>query len=116
LQLTVLPKGRSPYDDVVEGTGESDPHEPQRQYDEKGRIINPETKQRIKDVIRAHNEVMEVIGVAEPETTTESIEASMGREYYEYETNTGDYLLHIGRSLGTIGIWSVHGLRNRIMV
>lgn len=109
-------QGRSPYDDVVEGTGEGDPHEPQRQYDEKGRIMNPETKQRIKNVIRAHNEVMQVIGVAEPENSGESSEVAMAREHQAYESETGRTLLSIGRSLGILGIWGVHGVRQRIMV
>ncbi|KAF3023060.1 hypothetical protein E8E14_012697 [Neopestalotiopsis sp. 37M] len=114
--LTSMALGRSPYDDVVEGTGEDDPHEPARQYDEKGRIINPETKRRIKDVIRAHNEVMEVIGVAEPDITAETKEMIMAREHQIYETETGHTLLNLGRTLGIFGIWGVHGVRQRIML
>lgn len=114
--LTSMALGRSPYDDVVEGTGEDDPREPRRQYDEKGRIINPESKQRIKDVIRAHNEVMEVIGVAEPDSHAESNEMLMVRDHQLYETETGNTLLNIGRSLGIFGIWGVHGVRQRIML
>lgn len=115
--LTLTCQGRSPYDDVVVGTGEEDPHEPERQYDEKGRIVNPKTKQIIKNVIRAHNEVMLVIGVAEPENSgEESPEIVMAKEHQAYESETGRTLLSVGRSLGILGIWGVHGVRQRIMV
>ncbi|KAK9799238.1 hypothetical protein AB5N19_04674 [Seiridium cardinale] len=114
--LTSQALGRSPYDDVVAGTGQDDPHEPQRQYDEKGRIINPETKQRIKNVIRAHNEVMLVIGVAEPENSGESPEVAMAREHQAYESETGRTLINIGRSLHPLGTWGIQGVRQRLML
>ncbi|KAH6655072.1 hypothetical protein BKA67DRAFT_559411 [Truncatella angustata] len=114
--LTSQALGRSPYDDVVEGTGQDDPHEPERQYDEKGRVINPETRQRTKNVIRAHNEVMEVIGVAEPENSSDSLELVMARDHQAYESGAGRNLLNIGRTLGVLGIWGVHGVRQRIML
>ncbi|KAI1870625.1 uncharacterized protein JN550_005168 [Neoarthrinium moseri] len=115
--LTSQALGRSPYDDAVEGTGEDDPHEPERRYDEKGRIVNPETKRIIKNVIRAHNEVMLVIGVAEPEHSAgDSPEVAMAKEHQAYESETGRTLLSIGRSLGILGIWGVHGVRQRIML
>lgn len=99
------------------GTGERDPREPEKQYDEKGRLINPRTKQAIKDTIRAHNEVMLVIGVAEPDSSgiTEA-QAKLNREYHEYEADTGRTLLNVGRSLGILGIWGVHGTRQRVLV
>jgi hypothetical protein len=101
----------------VEGSGEADPHEPERQYDEKGRILNPETKRIIKSVIRAHNEVMLVIGVAEPENSSgDSPEIAMAKEHQAYESETGRTLLSIGRCLNIFGIWGVHGVRQRIMV
>ena len=110
-------QGRSPYDDVVEGLGEADPHEPPKQYDEKGRIVNPQTKQTIKDIIRAHNEVMLVIGVAEPENPTISNEQdALSREHNMYESDTGKTLLNVGRCLGILGIWGVHGTRQRVLV
>lgn len=102
---------------MVEGTGEADPHEPEKQYDEKGRIINPHTKQAIKDTIRAHNEVMQTIGVAEPEPPKiNEEEVALVREHQMYETDTGKTLLNIGRSLGILGIWGVHGTRQRVLV
>ncbi|KAI0129954.1 hypothetical protein BJ170DRAFT_293704 [Xylariales sp. AK1849] len=115
--LTSMALGRSPYDDAVEGTGEDDPHEPGRQYDEKGRVVNPETKRIIKNVIRAHNEVMLVIGVAETENVgAESPEVALAKEHQAYESETGRTLLSIGRSLGILGIWGIHGVRQRIML
>ncbi|KAI0600457.1 hypothetical protein F4775DRAFT_582705 [Biscogniauxia sp. FL1348] len=114
--LTSLSLGRSPYDGVEPGEGEPDPHEPEKQYDDAGRIVNLETKRIIKDVIRAHNEVMLVIGVAEPENGTNTAEAEFGRQYTEYESDTGRYLHFFGRALIITGIWGVHGIRQRIIV
>ncbi|RYP23515.1 hypothetical protein DL765_001029 [Monosporascus sp. GIB2] len=87
--------GRSPHDDVVEGLGEACPHEPEKQYDEKGRVINPQTKRTIKDFIRAHNEVMLVIGVAEPDNAGISEEqARLAVTRQMYEADTGRSLLN----------------------
>ncbi|RYP25916.1 hypothetical protein DL768_011680 [Monosporascus sp. mg162] len=108
--------GRSPHDDVVEGLGEAYPHEPEKQYDEKGRVINPQTKRTIKDFIRAHNEVMLVIGVAEPDNAGISEErARLAVARHMYEADTGRSLLNVGRSLGILGIWGVHGMRQRVL-
>ncbi|RYP08008.1 hypothetical protein DL764_002154 [Monosporascus ibericus] len=107
--LTSQALGRSPHDDVVEGSGEAYPHEPEKQYDEKGRVINPQTKRTIKDFIRAHNEVMLVIGVAEPDNAGISEEqARLAVARQMYEDDTGRSLLNVGRSLGILGIWGVH--------
>ncbi|KAI1342010.1 hypothetical protein F5Y15DRAFT_330333 [Xylariaceae sp. FL0016] len=115
--LTSLALGRSPYDDVVEGTGEEDPHEPEKQCDPTGRIVNPETKKLNKDNIRAHNEVMLVIGVAEPENGgTNAAELELARQHAEYESDTGTWLLHTGRILLMTGIWGLDGVRQRILV
>ncbi|KAI1774182.1 hypothetical protein F4818DRAFT_419168 [Hypoxylon cercidicola] len=115
--LTSLALGRSPYDDVVPGEGEADPHEPDKQYDGTGRIVNPQTKQIIKDVIRAHNEVMQVIGVAEPENGRMDVAAlEMAKQYHEYESDTGRTLYQFGSSLGILGTWGVLNIRRRILV
>ncbi|KAH7032954.1 uncharacterized protein B0I36DRAFT_320440 [Microdochium trichocladiopsis] len=115
--LTSQALGRSPYDDVVEGNGEPTPGEPEKQYDERGRVVNPQTKQIIKDVIRAHNEVMLVIGVAEPENDSATqAQLAIARDHQMYETETGKTLLNLGRSLGILGIWGVHGARQRILL
>lgn len=115
--LTSQALGRSPYDDVVEGEGEADPHEPERQYDDKGRVVNPETKRTIKNVIRAHNEVMLVIGVAEPENAGgKKDEDPLVKEHQAYEQDTGKTLLSLGRAITVFGIWGVHGFRQRVLL
>ncbi|KAI1466410.1 uncharacterized protein F4812DRAFT_78050 [Daldinia caldariorum] len=115
--LTSLALGRSPYDDVVPGEGEADPHEPEKQYDSTGRIVNPRTKRIIKDIIRAHNEVMLVIGVAEPENGGISLaEQEITRQYHEYESDTGKTLYQAGSTLGIICTWGVLNIRRRILV
>ncbi|KAI1098995.1 hypothetical protein F4804DRAFT_99191 [Jackrogersella minutella] len=115
--LTSLALGRSPYDDVVPGEGVNDPHEPEKQYDGLGRIVNPQTKQIIKDVIRAHNEVMLVIGVAEPENNgINATDIETAKQYQEYETDTGKTLYQLGTSLGILSTWGVLNIRRRILV
>ncbi|KAI0420137.1 hypothetical protein F5X98DRAFT_36852 [Xylaria grammica] len=115
--LTSLALGRSPYDDVVEGEGEADPQEPVREYDEHGRVFNQESKRLNKDIIRAHNEVMLVIGVAEPDPGGSSSSSSdPARLHNEYENSTGRHFLRLGRVLVVAGIWGVHGVRQRILV
>ncbi|KAI2623462.1 hypothetical protein GGS21DRAFT_534214 [Xylaria nigripes] len=112
--LTSLALGRSPYDDVVEGEGEADLHEPTRKYDEHGRVVNEESKRKNKDIIRAHNEVMLVIGVAEPESSHTGVDSA--RLHRDYENATGRQFLRLGRMLVVAGVWGVHGVRQRIMV
>lgn len=99
------------------GEGEADPHEPDKQYDGTGRIVNPQTKQIIKDVIRAHNEVMQVIGVAEPENIgISAADLETAKLYHEYESDTGRTLYQFGSSLGILSTWGVLNIRRRIMV
>ncbi|KAM0435325.1 hypothetical protein ACHAPT_003419 [Fusarium lateritium] len=87
--LTAQALGRSPYDDVVEWDGDHDDQQDdgstQQQYDNRGRPINPETKRINRDIIRAHNEVMLVIGVAEQENPTSNPEAEAERRHALYE-------------------------------
>ncbi|KAI8964011.1 hypothetical protein F5Y11DRAFT_317557 [Daldinia sp. FL1419] len=115
--LTSLALGRSPYDDVVPGEGEVDPHEPEKQYDATGRIVNAQTKKIIKDIIRAHNEVMLVIGVAEPENGgLTAAELEVTKQYQEYENDTGRTLYQVGSTLGILCTWGVLNIRRRILV
>ncbi|KAI1767695.1 hypothetical protein GGR53DRAFT_463176 [Hypoxylon sp. FL1150] len=114
---TSLALGRSPYDNVVPGEGEADPHEPDKQYDGTGRIVNPTTKQIIKEVIRAHNEVMQVIGVAEPENGgINAADRESAKLYHDYETDTGKTVYHFCSALGILGTWGVLNIRRRILV
>lgn len=85
-------------------------------YDEGGRPINPETKRINKDVIRSHNEVMMVIGVAEPENGTAEAQAEAARKHHQYEDRIGRRLLLLGGVLETAGIWGINGMRQRILV
>ncbi|KAL7625029.1 hypothetical protein AAE478_004243 [Parahypoxylon ruwenzoriense] len=116
--LTSLALGRSPYDDVVVSRdGPADPREPEKQYDVTGRVMNPQTKQTIKNLIRAHNEVMQVIGVAEPDNGGISADdATAAKQYQEYESDMGRTLYQLGTSLGILGTWGVINIRRRIMV
>lgn len=115
--LTSLALGRSPYDDVVDGEGEADPQEPLREHDQHGRVVNDESKQMNKDIIRAHNEVMLVVGVAEQEPGGSSSSGEDPMELYnEYANDRGRYFLRLGRGLIIAGQWGVHGVRRRILV
>ncbi|KXX73219.1 hypothetical protein MMYC01_205132 [Madurella mycetomatis] len=114
--LTSQALGRSPYDDVVLGEGPENPRGHQQIYDERGRPINPETKRINRDVIRSHNEVMMVIGVAEPENGTVDAEAEAARRHHQYEDRIGRRLLLAGGVLETAGIWGVNGMRQRILL
>lgn len=115
-QLTRV-KGRSPYDEVVEGEGENDSSQPAQQYDHRGRPINVDTKRINRDIIRAHNEVMLVIGVAEPENPYSGPEAESQRRHDAYEESIGLKLATPARRcVESVGIFGVHGLRQRILV
>ncbi|KAG8407268.1 hypothetical protein J3458_020758 [Metarhizium acridum] len=115
--LTAQALGRSPYDEVVEGEGEDDPRHPTQQYDYRGRPINPETKRMNRDLIRAHNEVMLVIGVAEPENPYSGSEVESQRRHEAYEESMGLQLAIPARAcIESMGVFGVHGLRQRILI
>ncbi|KAH8891295.1 hypothetical protein GQ53DRAFT_746789 [Thozetella sp. PMI_491] len=114
--LTSLALGRSPYDDIVQGEGELDPRAPLQMYDERGRPINPDTKRINKDVIRSHNEVMLVIGVAEAENDTLDAQADLARRHDQYEQEVGETMFYVGRVVEAVGIWGVNGMRQRILL
>ena len=78
--------------------------------------MNPETKTINKNVIRSHNEVMQVIGVAEPEGGVSEAQAEAIRRNTTYEERTGRTLLRVGRIVETVGVWGVNGMRQRILV
>ncbi|KAG7288886.1 hypothetical protein NEMBOFW57_005246 [Staphylotrichum longicolle] len=114
--LTSQGLGRSPYDDVVQGEGVEDPRGHHQLYDERGRPINPETKRINRDVIRSHNEVMMVIGVAEPENGVAEAQIEAARKHHQYEDRIGRRLLLLGGVLETTAIWGVNGMRQRILL
>ncbi|KAK3904302.1 hypothetical protein C8A05DRAFT_31930 [Staphylotrichum tortipilum] len=114
--LTSQGLGRSPYDDVVPGEGVEDPRTPHQLYDERGRPINPETKRINRDVIRSHNEVMMVIGVAEPENGVADAQLEAARRHHQYEETIGRRLQLTGGVLETAAIWGINGMRQRILL
>ncbi|PSR94325.1 hypothetical protein BD289DRAFT_349979, partial [Coniella lustricola] len=116
--LTSMALGRSPYDDVVMGEGESDPREPLQMYDERGRPVNPETKRINKDIIRSHNEVMLVIGVVESENTIEELKAEQLRRYeHEHrDVHIARRLEGVARACEFFGVYGVTGMRQRILL
>ncbi len=116
IQILTGSQGRSPYDDVVQGEGPEDPRGHHQLYDERGRPINPETKRINRDVIRSHNEVMMVIGVAEPENGIAEAQVEAARRHHQYEDRIGRRLLLVGGIFETAAIWGINGMRQRIFV
>ncbi|KAK0383819.1 hypothetical protein NLU13_9730 [Sarocladium strictum] len=115
--LAALALGRSPYDEVFDGQGEPDHREPPQQFDQRGRPINPETKRLNRDLIRAHNEVMLVIGVAEPENPNAGPEAERAIRHYVYEDAVGARLGNVAQQcVQAVGVFGIAGARQRILV
>jgi hypothetical protein len=101
----------------VEGDVESDGHENVQLYDHRGRPVNLETKRRTRDIIRAHNEVMLVVGVAEPENPGSGPEAESRQRHSDYENTIGLRLIWVAkRCVEAVGVFGVTGLRQRILV
>jgi hypothetical protein len=109
-------QGRSPYADVVEGEGEPIRGAPSQQYDDRGRPTCPQTRQFNKDIIRSHNEVMQVIGVAEPDDGVQEGPAETAIKHMQYEDRIGNILCHTGRVLEMTALWGINGTRLRILV
>jgi len=102
---------------VVPGEGEEDPRQPTQQYDYRGRPINPETRRMNRDIVRSHNEVMQVIGVAEPENPFSAPEAESQRRHGDYEEDVGLALVRPAiRCVESSGVFGLDGLRQRILV
>ncbi|KAK4228776.1 hypothetical protein QBC38DRAFT_388091 [Podospora fimiseda] len=110
--------GRSPYDEVVPGEG---PPEPPvngyvQQYDERGRPINPDTKRINKDIIRSHNEIMTIIGVAEPDNGIIEAQAEAAIRHQDRDELIGERFVYGSGFLETSCIWGVNGIRQRILL
>jgi hypothetical protein len=70
-----------------------------------------------KDIIRAHNEVMLVVGVAEPENPHSAPEYESRRQHDAYETGLGVRLIWATkRCVEMVGVFGVNGLRQRVLV
>ncbi|KAJ4008594.1 hypothetical protein NW752_009712 [Fusarium irregulare] len=119
--LTAQALGRSPYDDVVEWDSDHDDlqngGDSTQQFDHRGRPINPETKRINRDIIRSHNEVMLVIGVAEQENPTTSPEAESDKRHAVYEDDVGTNLaVSALRCVDAAGAFGLDGFRQRILI
>lgn len=116
--LTSMALGRSPYDDVVMGEGEGDPRAPLQMYDERARPVNPETRRINRDIIRSHNEVMQVIGVVEPEESKEEMVAERIRriEHAQHDNRLGRRLNTHWRFCELAGVWGLGGMRQRVFL
>ncbi|KAL7903428.1 hypothetical protein HDV63DRAFT_364000 [Trichoderma sp. SZMC 28014] len=107
--------GRSPYDDVVPGEGEDDSRAPNQQYDHGGRPINPDTMRINRDIIRSHNQVMFIIGIAEPENPGPEVDSQ--RRHGAYEEAIGLKLASTAkRCVEAVGVFGINGLRERILI
>ncbi|KAK2069588.1 hypothetical protein P8C59_004150 [Phyllachora maydis] len=113
--LTSLALGRSPYDEVIQGEGDFDPC-PCQLWDDRGRPWNPASRKINKDVIRSHNEVMLVIGVAEPENGLSDSQIEASRQRHRYEEYHGRMLNIVSQHLELLAMYGVNGLRHRIMI
>jgi hypothetical protein len=88
----------------------------QQQYDHKGRPINPATRNLNREIVRAHNEVMHVIGVAEPDIPNNDVEMQVLRRYLSHEQRVCDEMENLGRGLMDVGFMAFDGIRHRVMV
>ncbi|SCO33193.1 uncharacterized protein FFMR_02837 [Fusarium fujikuroi] len=119
--LTAQALGRSPYDDVVERDDDHDEppntNDSGQQYDHRGRPINTETKRINRDIIRSHNEVMLVIGVAEQESSTTNPEAESDKRHAMYEDDMGTNLAFSAlRCVDAAGAFGLDGFRQRVLI
>jgi hypothetical protein len=80
--------------------------------------VNAETRRINRSVVRSHNEVMHVIGVAEPDgpSPEAEAEAAEARRHLEFENYIGRNLALVSDVLVTAGVWGVNGVRQRILV
>ncbi|KAH6626228.1 hypothetical protein B0J18DRAFT_489133 [Chaetomium sp. MPI-SDFR-AT-0129] len=115
--LTSQGLGRSPYDDTVPGQGNDYPPNQYAYFDDRGRLYNPVIKGLNRDFIRSHNEVMMVIGVAEPESGT-AADAQMDATHRQnrFEDVIGSRLHLAAFQIASASNWAVHGIRQRLWV
>ena len=70
-----------------------------------------------RDIVRSHNEVMLVIGVAEQENPNLDPEAESQRRHEAHERTIGSTLISsFSNCVETVGIFGLHGARQRILV
>ncbi|KAL1894765.1 hypothetical protein Sste5346_005740 [Sporothrix stenoceras] len=115
--LTSQALGRSPYDILIPGDGEANPREPPQDYDERGRPVNAETKRINRNIVRSHNEVMHVIGVAEPDSLITAESESDNQLIQQHlEDMIGRKLWDPSRVIGALGVWGAEPLRQRALL
>ncbi|KKF95827.1 hypothetical protein CFO_g1840 [Ceratocystis platani] len=114
--LTAAGLGRSPYYDVVVGTGERPVTLRNQSYDSRGRPINNLSRELNRRTIRSHNEVMHVIGVAEHDSSPAINEALPQKEYATYEATVGYRMHRVSFTAINAGLWCMNGLRDRLLV
>ncbi|KAI9730947.1 MAG: hypothetical protein M1818_008022 [Claussenomyces sp. TS43310] len=116
--LEVNALGRSPHDeDLVEpySPSQNGVEKDGQQYDDRGHPMNLTTRQRIKDHVRASNEVMQTAGIIE-ETAEIRARDQAVEESLQEETEMGLRRLEIGRVVLVAGVWGVCGLRRRVLL
>lgn len=86
-----------------------------QRYDDHGRPVNPETRQRMRDHIRSSNEVMQAAGIIEETADVQARDMAF-KERVRRETEMGLRHLEAGRVLLVAGVWGVCGFRRRILV
>ncbi len=116
---TVL-QGRSPYDEeLIENPRPTDNAEgivgTGQQYDERGHPINLETRQRIRDHIRASNEVLHAAGIIEETEEVKARDRKVQAVFLD-EQRMGRRRRFIGPMVLVAGVWGVCGMRRRILV
>lgn len=86
-------------------------------FDDRGRLFNPNIKNLSRDFIRSHNEVMMVIGVAEPESgTAADAQMEATQRHNRYEDWIGSRLHLAAYEIASASNWAVHGVRQRLWV
>lgn len=86
-----------------------------QQYDERGHPVNYETREKMRDHIRASNEVMHTAGIIE-ETADVQAREKVAEETMNKEVKMGWFHHKLGRKALVAGVWGVLGLRRRILV
>ncbi|RKF71187.1 hypothetical protein GcC1_105001 [Golovinomyces cichoracearum] len=112
--LTALALGRGHYEDEIAWSSGSI-LESEQSYNHRGHPINPETKRRERENIRAANEVMLASGIVE-DAAVAMERSRKDEEEKQIESFIGFKLIEVGRAFLHTGVWGVIGLRRRILV
>ncbi|RKF79454.1 hypothetical protein GcM1_202029 [Golovinomyces cichoracearum] len=108
------PAGRGHYEDEIAWNSGSI-LESEQSYNHRGHPINPETKRRERENIRAANEVMLASGIVE-DAAVAMERSRKDEEEKQIESFIGFKLIEVGRAFLHTGVWGVIGLRRRILI